>query len=385
MERVALKIQRRKYTRDGLHEAGIHERLRNGGGTCAEIVALREAFFHDGHVCMAFDLHGRNLDHAIERRPLSLHRTRQATREMLLALAHLHRCGLAHTDVKPGNILYDPRTRVARLADLGCASDRLRQGSQPGTRDYLAPELMLGAPLSPALDLWSLGCTVFEMLTGRVLFSPRSVAAKKYVEFSRDADAVVVPLAESVRQDDAAERAEQMLRGTVVAGKYRLERELGRGGFGTVWLARRQAEIALARTLAQLEEQSGKTPRQDSDETEEQRLAREWRRAKGADDLLDLTLNYEHLLLIAGLCGPIPPAMIASAQYRASYFEDDGALRFRPLVHRTSVEERLRREAKLTGRGLREAGDFLRRLLRADSAERATAAEALQHPWMTTA
>ena len=382
MERVALKIQRRRYTRDGLHEAGIHERLRDGAGICAEIVALREAFFYEGHVCMAFDLHGRNLDHTLERRPLSLRRARQATRELLLALAHLHRCGLTHTDVKPGNILYDRRLREARLADLGCASERLRQGSQPGTREYLAPEVLLGAPLSPALDLWSLGCTVFEMLTGRVLFSPRSVAAKKYVEFSRDADAVVVPLAESVGQDDAAERAEQMLRGSMVAGKYRLERELGRGRFGTVWLARRQAEVALGRTLAQLEEHRGKTSSPGSDETEEQRVARAWRRAKGADDLLDLTLNYEHLLLIAGLCGSIPPAMIASAEYRASSFEADGVLRFRPLVRRTSLEERLRRETTLTGSYLVEAGDFLGQLLMIDPRERVPAEAALQHPWV---
>jgi serine/threonine protein kinase len=383
MERVALKIQRRKYLRDGVYEVGVHERMRNGSGPCGEIVAMREAFLFDGHVCMTFDLHGRNLDDEFERHPLSILRAREAARQILRALAHLHRCGLAHTDVKPGNILYDRRSRNARLADLGSANDRLKQGSQPGTREYLAPELLLGAPLSPAIDLWSLGCTVFEILTSRLLFAPRAAAAAKYFEFSEDADAIEVPLAESVRQDDADEAAEQKLPGTVVEEKYRLERELGRGRFGTVWSAHRIAEHPLGRTHAELREAVEQKHHEHSSETEQRRNDRAWRRAKGADDLLDLTLNYEHVLLIAGLCGPIPTAMISSAEYRSSYFEDDGALRFRPVVPRTSLRERLRREARLTGRHLSEAEDFLRGLLRAKPEERLTAEMALEHPWVT--
>ncbi len=385
MERVALKIQRRRYARGALREIEVHRRLRAATAACPEIIRMREAFLYDGHVCLAFDRHGRSLDGVLDRGAIATVRARSVTRQLLLALDCLHGCGYIHTDVKPGNILYAARGASARLADLGTARDKLVQGLVCGTRHYVAPEVIMGAPVSPALDLWSLGCSVFEILTGRVLFDPYEVAAKKYREFSYGKDRKELPVAASVKQDATEEKSEQLARGTIVAGKYRLERKLGTGQFSTVWMATQLTSASLDASDESLCEHARKVAAQAPAKTERQRRDREWQRAKGADDILDLALNYEHLLLIAALCGPIPPAMLRSAEYRKSYFESDGTFRFRPEVKPAGLRNRLRTVTGLKGRGLAAAADFMQLALTIDPAQRPSARAALAHEWIALA
>ena len=382
MEKVALKIQRRRYSKVAVFEVAFHHLLRRELGPCGDIIGFREAFLHDGHICMAFEKHGRSLDHTLDRRPLPPARVKRVTRQLLRAVERMHHCGYAHTDIKPDNILYDARAGTARLADLGSADNRFRQGSTFGTREYMAPELIIGAPLSPALDMWSLGCTVFEMLTGRRLFSPRKAAAKKYREFSDDDDAIEVPLAESVKADEAAEQAEQFPPGATIAGKYALEKVLGSGRFGTVWLARRQNNNPLDGSYATLSAYAGSLPGSSSTAGEKNSRDQEWRKARGADDLLDLALNYEHVLEIVRLRGPVPPPMIQAARFRASYFEEDGAPRFRPAIRRTSLRALVRRLGKLPAEEAETASDFLTSLLAVDPSARSSASLALTHPWL---
>ena len=385
MERIALKVQRRCYARAAVYEVGVHYQIQRTAGTGGGIVGLREAFLHDGHVCMAFERHGRSLSRALGRGPLPPARVRRVTRVLADALDRMHRCGYAHTDVKPGNILYDPRTGTACLADLGCADADLEQGIRPGTREYLSPEILLGAPLAPSLDLWSLGCTVFEMLAGAPLFDPWRVAGKKYREFSNGADRVAVSLGEEELRDRAEEKAEQFAPGDVVAGKYRVLRVLGSGRFGTVWDASRISDAVLDGSYDTLWTHAQRADDAAPPENERESADRLWRRAKGASDLLELALNYEHVLLIAALRGAFPPAMIETARFHASYFESDGALRFRPEIRATSLREKLRRRTTLRGPALDLAEDFLSAILQIDHTARPTAAALLAHPWLAAA
>ena len=379
MNYVALKIHRRRYCGTAAREARVHDRLRDQTGLCPEIIELRETFLFDGHACLAFEKHGLSLDNVLDQRPLTPLRVRHVVRQMLMALERLHRCGYTHTDVKTANILYDPRGGEARLADLGNAREQLRQGAQLGTREYTPPEVLIGAPLQPNLDLWSLGCSAFEMLTGKPLFDPRATAEKKYLEFSRGKDAVAVPLAQKVLDDMASEEEEQFSPGSTVAGKYKLRRVLGQGRFGTVWLAHQLTDDPLVCSCKAARIHKRGASSVAPGETERERA---WRRAKGADDLLDLALNYEHVLLIARLCGPFPRAMVKSARYRSSYFENNGDLRFRPRVGPVSLRDRLRRCTPLRKTPLDLATDFLARLLSVDPNVRPTAAAALAHPWL---
>ncbi len=378
-KQVALKIHRRRYPRAATWEIYVHS-LLNGAVEEPAFVKLHEYFLHDGHVCIAFEKHGRSLSDALSRKPSTLARTKQVTRRILLGLAELHAQGFAHSDVKPENILYDARRGDARLADLGSATNRLTQCMSCGTREYIAPELLLGAPVGVEFDLWSLGCTVFEMLTGRLLFSPRRAAARKYKEFNTEHPAI--PIAESVAKDHAEELAEQYRKGAVVAGKYLLKRKLGQGRFGTVWAAETSHarkvggdHVAVwSHTAAVIESRPEATEREKRDSL--------WRKEKGADDLIDLAINHEHTILMETLLGPFPTRLVQDARYRASYFEPDGALRFRPTIRTVSIRERLRRATELRGAELDSTADFLSGLLQMDRALRINAADAVRHDWL---
>lgn len=93
----------------------------------------------------------------------------------------LHREGLVHRDIKPDNILVDPK-RGAVLADFGLAYDPSAQpitatGSVVGTIGYMAPELLRGKPATPASDWFAWGTTLYELREGRLPYARTSVAA----------------------------------------------------------------------------------------------------------------------------------------------------------------------------------------------------------------
>jgi serine/threonine protein kinase len=104
------------------------------------------------------------------------------TRQTAEALAALHRAGFIHGDVKPDNLrLVDPGN--ATLIDLGFAhrpgenAAFLRDGYVLGTANYLAPELCDAAPTEDyRCDVFSLGVTLFELLTGRLPYPPGSLS-----------------------------------------------------------------------------------------------------------------------------------------------------------------------------------------------------------------
>ena len=100
------------------------------------------------------------------------------------ALQHAHERGLIHRDVKPKNIMLT-RSGVAKLADMGLAraiSDKeaaeAEQGKAFGTPYYISPEQIRGeVNISPAADIYSLGATLYHMLTGAVPFDGKNPSA----------------------------------------------------------------------------------------------------------------------------------------------------------------------------------------------------------------
>ncbi len=114
-------------------------------------------------------------------------------RQVCEGLEEAHRVGVVHRDMKPQNIMID-REGNARIMDFGIARSVKAKGITGanvliGTPEYMSPEQVDGKEAGPRSDLYSLGCVLFEMLTGRVPFegdTPLSVAVKQKSEAPPD-------------------------------------------------------------------------------------------------------------------------------------------------------------------------------------------------------
>jgi len=98
------------------------------------------------------------------------------------ALGAAHARGLVHRDVKPANILLHERDHTY-LTDFGVTRELGEDGLTTagellGTVDYMAPEQCRGERVGPAADIYSLGCVLYEALTGRVPYAEPSEAAR---------------------------------------------------------------------------------------------------------------------------------------------------------------------------------------------------------------
>ena len=118
---------------------------------------------------------GRSLKEEIaDHGPYSIDETAKLLDQIAKALDHLHNRGLVHLDVKPQNLLLTPDFSI-KLIDFGLAQDagtpqEMIGGSAFGTAAYLSPEQACGDPVDASTDVYSLGCVVYEMLTGQPPF-----------------------------------------------------------------------------------------------------------------------------------------------------------------------------------------------------------------------
>ncbi|XP_024973878.1 mitogen-activated protein kinase kinase kinase 18 [Cynara cardunculus var. scolymus] len=101
---------------------------------------------------------------------------RNYTRCVVSALSYIHRKNIVHCDVKGKNVLIGENPGAAKLADFGSAVEM--SGPISGTRGsplWMAPEVVRGEYQGPESDIWSLGCTVIEMVTGKPAWEDRGI------------------------------------------------------------------------------------------------------------------------------------------------------------------------------------------------------------------
>lgn len=130
------------------------------------------------YIVMAY-LPGGSVDDILKMGSLSVNDAVEIVMQVAEALDHAHGNHVVHRDIKPGNILLD-KDKNAVLTDFGIA--RIIAGTQDytenglvGTVAYLAPELMMtGQVITPAVDIYSMGCTLFRMVTNHIPYEADS-------------------------------------------------------------------------------------------------------------------------------------------------------------------------------------------------------------------
>lgn len=151
-----------------LAEARTAARLRHPA-----IVDVLDAGVAGGQAFLAMDLvAGETLEARLRRAgPLAPDESLRLILPVVEALAHAHRARVVHRDVKPGNVLVRAADDQPLLIDFGVACDLFQAEAGAdrllGTATYMAPEQRRGEAIGPACDVWAVGVTLYECLTGR--------------------------------------------------------------------------------------------------------------------------------------------------------------------------------------------------------------------------
>ena len=140
---------------------------------------------HDlAYIAMEF-LRGQDLvQHTQAGRLLPLAAVLRIGAHVAQALDYAHQQNVVHRDIKPGNIMYDPVADSVKVTDFGIAritdASRTRTGLVLGTPSFMSPEQLAGQHIDGRSDLYSLGVTLFQLLTGSLPLRADSMAALMY-------------------------------------------------------------------------------------------------------------------------------------------------------------------------------------------------------------
>jgi serum/glucocorticoid-regulated kinase 2 len=144
------------------------------------VVSLRFAFQTDEKLYMVLDYFtgGELFLHLKNEGRFSESRARLYAAEIILALECLHKNDIIYRDLKPENLLLDNEGHI-RLTDFGLSKDSIKDDGLShtfcGTPEYLAPEVLQGQGHGKAVDWWSLGTLVYEMIVGLPPFYDQNV------------------------------------------------------------------------------------------------------------------------------------------------------------------------------------------------------------------
>ncbi|KAL4958281.1 kinase-like domain-containing protein [Aspergillus filifer] len=180
---VAIKIIRQNDTmkKAGLKEINILEQLQEADPDDKKhMIKFERSFEHKGHLCMVFENLSMNLREVLKKFGrdvgLNLRAIRAYAQQIFLGLSLMRKCNILHADLKPDNLLVNEQRNILKVCDLGSASPAGDNEITPYlvSRFYRAPEIILGIPYDYAIDVWSIGCTLFELYTGKILFTGRN-------------------------------------------------------------------------------------------------------------------------------------------------------------------------------------------------------------------
>lgn len=180
---VAIKLIRNNETmrKAGMKEIEILQKLNEADPEDKKhLIRLERYFEHKGHLCMVFENLSINLREVLKKFGrdvgINLRAVRAYAQQMFMGLSLMRKCNVLHADLKPDNMLVNESRGMLKICDLGSASDASENEITPYlvSRFYRAPEIILGMPYDFAIDVWSVGCTLYELYTGKILFTGRT-------------------------------------------------------------------------------------------------------------------------------------------------------------------------------------------------------------------
>lgn len=175
---VAIKVVINTETmrQQGETEISILQHL-NGilGNENSFIIKSIDYFIFRNHLCVSFEILGQNLyefSKSLHSQQLSNNQIKSIASDILNGLSFIHRNYVVHCDLKPENILLcSGSNNKVKIIDFGSACYIGRQKQEYiQSRFYRAPEVILGIPYGPPMDIWSFACIIGELITGKPLF-----------------------------------------------------------------------------------------------------------------------------------------------------------------------------------------------------------------------
>lgn len=175
---VAIKIikSHKRFEEQGKIELKILNYLKKNDKNQPSIfVQMLNNFVFRNHLCIVFELLSFNLYDLLKSnnfKGFTSALVRRFTIQVLNGMIALRKSSIIHCDLKPENIiLISPHESTIKIIDLGSACfENERTYTYIQSRIYRSPEVILGIPYTTAIDMWSLGCIVTELLTGDPLF-----------------------------------------------------------------------------------------------------------------------------------------------------------------------------------------------------------------------
>src|SRR6184192_2972123 len=188
---VALKLLSRAGRSADARERLLREARAAGALQHPNIVTIYDLGEADGQLFIAMELvDGRDLSQLIaQQEALSLERKLDIAIEVLQGLAYAHGRGVIHRDIKPSNVRIASDGSV-KIMDFGIArlqsADVTGSGAIVGTPTYMAPEQITNGPITPATDLFAVGCLLYELLSYRKPFEGETVHGVLYQVLTTD-------------------------------------------------------------------------------------------------------------------------------------------------------------------------------------------------------